>query len=183
MIVGLTGKAHAGKDEAAFALVDRLAYVRIALADPLKDAAAAMFGIDRRRFDDSWAKEERDPYWGISPRQMAQQLGTEAGRKVFGDDLWIKRATLTIREHISKTPGAVKVVVPDIRYDNEAEWIRRQGGIVIRITRPGVNGVSPHASENGVSDWLVDETVENDSTIEALSAKVRAAVARDRRDR
>ena len=60
-----------------------------------------------------------------------------------------------------------------IRFYNEAEWIRRRGGHVIRIVRPDAKAVSAHVSEAGVSDWLVDAVVVNDGTLEDLHKAIR----------
>lgn len=182
-LIGLTGRARAGKDQSAEYLRLYRGFARIALADPLKAAAAAMFGVPREDFDDPETKELVRPYWNLSPRQMAQKLGTEAARDTFGADIWLKRATLELiqladeaSEVAAETFGPVSVVVTDVRFDNEAEWIKRHGGRVIRIVRPGTAAVAAHASEAGVSDWLVDAEIVNDGDLTELRSKVLAAV-------
>ncbi len=70
-------------------------------------------------------------------------------------------------------PGR-SIVVTDVRFSNEAFWIRNQGGVVIFLeskTR-GIYEHGEHSSENGLSAEDVDVIIENDGTIEALHAKL-----------
>jgi hypothetical protein len=64
---------------------------------------------------------------------MLQLLGTEATKPVFGDDIWLKRWFLSY----SAVRDTDHVVVPDVRFDVEADAIRRLGGTIIHIVRPG----------------------------------------------
>jgi hypothetical protein len=54
-------------------------------------------------------------------------MGTEAGRDVFHKDIWV--ISLLNR---SKNKD---VVVTDVRFKNEIEYIQNNGGIVVRIKR------------------------------------------------
>ena len=104
-------------------------------------------------------------------RRLQQVLGTETGRQVFGDDLWIR----LMLDVAAKVEGPV--VVTDVRFDNEAEAIHAAGGIVIGIERPGLGvNIDAHASEAGVSPTLVDKVIVNDGGLADLYANVEAAV-------
>src|SRR5690606_25530009 len=72
-------------------------------------------------------------------------LGTEWGRSL-DKDLWLKRVQQHYRsiEHLEGY-----YVVTDVRFDNEAKWIK-ENGYLIEITRPGVGG-GDHASEKGLN--------------------------------
>ena len=172
-LIGITGKARSGKDSVARHLFANHAFTRIALADPLKLAAQQMFGLTRAQTWDDDLKEVVIPYWGMSPRQMFQLLGTEASKGVFGNDVWVKRWNITY-ELLSATDD---VVVPDVRFDIEADAVRRLGGVIVEVIRgPGLNGsTGTHASERGLST-LPDYTIINDGTLDDLAAKVDAIV-------
>lgn len=58
MIIAFSGKAHHGKDTAAEALIDRHKFIRIGLADKLKDITAKVFGLSRTDMDDPNQKEK-----------------------------------------------------------------------------------------------------------------------------
>lgn len=172
-LIGITGKARSGKDTIAKYLWEQHEFTRIALADPLKIAVRSIFGLSHEQVYDDSLKETIVPYWGMSPRQLFQQLGTEAVKGTFGDDTWVRRwlfsySTLSQTDH---------VVVPDVRFDIEAGTIRDLGGIIIEVRRgPGLVGsTGDHASERGLST-LPDAVISNDGTMCELFRKVDAVV-------
>jgi hypothetical protein len=172
-LIGITGKARSGKDTIAKYLWEKHEFTRIAIADPLKFAARAIFGLSHEQVFDDSLKGEVIPYWGMSPRQLFQQLGTEAVKGTFGEDTWVRRWLMSYYV-ISKTDH---VVVPDVRFDIEAETIRTLGGIIIEVRRgPGLVGsTGDHVSEHGLST-LPDAVISNDGTLEDLHAVVDALV-------
>jgi hypothetical protein len=147
-LIGITGKARAGKDTIATHLAHTHAFTRIAFADPLKLAAQQMFGLTNTQTWDDNLKETVIPMWGLSPRQIFQRLGTDAMRGTFGQDVWLRRFVLSY--HILRDTD--DVVVPDVRFDNEAMLIKDMGGTLIQVIRGdglrGDDGI--HASEAGV---------------------------------
>lgn len=160
VILGLAGPARSGKDSVAehMALKHGMGANKLvmtyALADPIRKAAAAMFGLDYFEFTgENPDREVVNDFWGISPRVMLQKLGTECGREVFRQDIWLKRAELELAH--AEAGGAEVFVISDIRFENEADWIRKQGGFIWHINRPSVMSEDSHVSENGIK---VDET-------------------------
>jgi hypothetical protein len=87
-------------------------------------------------------------------RQLLQRNGTEAGRKIFGESFWIDQA-------FASAGDAKKVIVTDVRFDNEAEAVRDRGGVVIAVQRAGVGPVNDHASDRGIRADLVDAYIFN----------------------
>ena len=173
-LVGVSGRAGHGKDTVAAALVSR-GFVRRAFADPLKAAAREIFGLTHEQLYGA-DKEKTDPLWGMSPRVILQRMGTEAMRGEFGADLWI-RAFVAWR---AARPEGTRVVVPDVRFPNEADAIRRLGGEVWRVARPGVDAVAPHVSETALDHYGFNLLIRNTSTIEALDRQVQAQIMRTR---
>ncbi len=165
-IIGISGKAGAGKDTAAARLIAEHGFVRIAFADALKAGAQAMFGFDYEQINGS-KKEIVDERYGKSPRQIMQLLGTEFGRKLVCDDVWLRvmRARLDAWAH-------VHVVIPDVRFPNELEAVQAWGGQVWRVERPGVAAVNPHPSETALDDAKFDRRLVNNQTIEVLNNDV-----------
>lgn len=171
-LIGIHGKARTGKDTCAGHLVKEHGFIRQAFADPLKRAAQQMFGLtDDQTWQDS-LKEEVIPYWGISPREMFQKLGTEAGREVFGNDLWLKRWM----KFYDEFGASAHIVVPDVRFDNEANLIRSLGGTILLLSSEREGGLEAkaktHASEGGISRKPGDIPVVNNSTRQALYARI-----------
>ena len=168
-LIGITGKASSGKDTIAHYLWGRHAFTSIAFADPLKLAAKAMFGLTSAQTWDADQKEVVIPHWGMSPRQIFQLLGTEAAKPVFGKDVWIKRWRISY-DMLSRTDH---IVVPDVRFDEEAEAIRGLGGVIVEVQRGvGLQGsTGTHASELGLLK-LPDYVIDNNGTLEDLFMQV-----------
>jgi len=65
------------------------------------------------------------------------------------------------------------VTITDVRYPNEAEMIRRNGGIVVRIDRPSLGRpTDEHPSETAMDGFEFDEVILNDGKPEDLYAKI-----------
>lgn len=205
-LIGITGRAGSGKDTLADYLVRKFGYRKYSLAGPIKKLLADRFGFPVGLWEDREFKDQpsmefgRGPgpdglYSSFSPRSWVQWLGTEVGRMIGGEDVWVdmmarewldrESAFLDNRdpmrsgnEFIRYVPHPPRMVVSDVRFDNEARRIRALGGVVIRVTRPEAEGAVTHASERGVSDDLVNVQVANDKDVLTY---VREAVAALRR--
>lgn len=169
LIIGFTGRAGAGKDTAASLIEPRVH--NLAFAKPLKDAAKILFNFTDEQLYDPVKKEEVDPKWGKSPREILQWLGTDVLRNHISKDFFLINMENRIKE-IEKE----NIAITDVRFNNEAELIHKKGGIIIKIERPFAEGSGTehtlHPTELGISSKLVDYTITNDSTIEELKIKL-----------
>jgi hypothetical protein len=145
-------------------------FCRISFADPLKRAAQEIFGLSD---DQTWSRDQKevdDPRWGMSPRRMFQLLGTEAMQPTFGREVWIKRWKISY----DLVKESDHVVVPDVRFEPEAQYIRSLGGLILRVDRDVDNGLSDeakaHVSEAGLLS--VDHVIDNNKTLADLEAAV-----------
>lgn len=158
-LVGFSGKRGVGKDTAGSYLVQK-GWKRYAFADPLKLGCNQFFNF-------KCEKDEICPYWGVSPREVYQKIGTEVFReidKIFklnvGNDFWIKR-------FLAEYDPNIKTVITDVRFPNEAEAIKKLGGIIIKISREtGFN--DNHSSENSIGEIKADYEIFNRTSIEDL---------------
>lgn len=191
-LIGVCGHAGSGKDTVGQYLVDtRDNTYKLGFADPLKEAAAQMFGIEVDDFYNSAVKELPNNFWGVSPRQMAQFFGTEMVRETLprlipdiGNNFWIHRMVQRLigAEYTEPYDSDDVVVITDVRFQNEYDWIVSQGGIIIHLTRPGAYGtvgIPGHVSEGGVHFKSPEQTylLHNNSTLEKLYESVDKAVA------
>lgn len=172
-LIGLTGAAGSGKDTAVDYLVDRYGWRKVSFAQPLKDGLCAMLGWSPEQLNDREWKETPLPSIGKSPRQLMQTIGTEWGRELVHPDLWLILARARITKYLE---CGCDVVVSDVRFDNEAELIRSMGGTIVHISRAGIAGVTPHASESGVTLLAADMGLLNDGTVAELHDVVRRLV-------
>ena len=150
MIIGLSGKARSGKDTVADALVSKRTFVRIGMADQMKTVVALLFGWNSEHTHGR-LKETIDDFWGMSPRQVMQRFGTDAMRREFGDDFWVR----TMERQLARYAAGTNFVIPDIRFPNEAEMVKRLGGQVWRLERLDgpVIEASTHPSETALDDY------------------------------
>ena len=167
-LIGIAAKARSGKDTVATYLWERHAFTRIAFADPMKMAAQAMFGLTSEVTWQDDMKETVIPYWGMSPRQIFQLLGTECVKPHFGNDIWIKRFMLTY----SVVAETDDVIIPDVRFTAEADFIRAKGGRIIHLIRGDAPAVNAHVSEAGVPFVEGDIVLFNNGTLEDLYSMV-----------
>jgi hypothetical protein len=167
-MIGIAGSAGSGKTTLAKALEAR-GFRIIAFADPIYEAVSAIVGLPVAALQQRGIKEKPLEWLGRSPRHLLQTLGTEWGRDSISQTIWIDIA-LHRAEHFPD------VVIPDVRFDNEARAIRANGGKVWKLSRddyrPLERSACIHSSEAGVSDHLIDLTIDNDGPAERM---IRAA--------
>jgi hypothetical protein len=171
IVVGMIGKAGAGKDTVGDYLCDNYGFKRVAFADPLKKGVKAIFDLTDKQAYDRVEREkplEYFPDW--SPRKLFQYFGTELLRDNFDDDIWIK----LFRKAVANIDSD-RVIITDMRFPNELKEVKAySNSYAFKVTRPnyiGTNvGISNHASES--HDLQGDLLLENDGTIEDLYCKV-----------
>jgi len=157
LLIGICGKARVGKDTAANYLAMKYCLDKYSFATPIRDMLLAI-NVD---YTDE-TKELPHPVFGKSPREMMQTLGTEWMRDQVDKNGWLNLA----KERFLCGPKGL--VIPDVRFNNEAEWIR-ENGLLIYMHSKKVEEVATHSSENGVQ--LVsnkDGVLVNDGSIQDL---------------
>lgn len=165
LLIGLTGPAGAGKDTVAAYLEANYAFAAIALADPIGDMLGAL--LQHVDVDGAWMveralKEERLPIIGKSYRELAQTLGTEWGRQL-DPELWLRIAEYRINQRLA---AGDNVVLTDVRFPNEAAWLARAGGHLVRLVREplALPAVRTHESEQHHAHLEAGFQIRNTST-------------------
>jgi hypothetical protein len=93
-------------------------------------------------------------------------------------DLWVKLAARRWESYKARAAHAALphhfpgLVFTDCRFNNEADWVRSEGGSVIHVERVNVAPVGSHKSEEGVRRANLDRLLINDGTIEDLKQDV-----------
>jgi hypothetical protein len=168
---------------------------RVAFADELKRYAMELWDLSfEQMYGGDDVREVVDPRWGVSPRFIMQQFGTEVGRSVH-KDTWVRKtlrlidrayhgASVTLPDFKLREFRSVVVEdptrwsIPDARFPDEANAIRAAGGVVIKVVRPSIVSVDTHASETSVDDVVPDHLIVNDGTLDDLRAKVADVASR-----
>lgn len=155
-IIAFCGQATAGKTSAAIVVCSYTdAAVRYSFADPIRDMLKAGFGLT----DIDLLDHKDVPFarlFGKTPRELMQSLGTEWGRDRVHREIWTELAMQRVGQ---VTNQGFTAVFDDCRFDNEAQAIRNNGGIVVRIDRPDLPPPMEHASERGVAPHLINYTI------------------------
>jgi hypothetical protein len=173
-LIGLGCTAQVGKDTAAEYLEKKYPgrVKRVAFADELKNAAMVIFGLSQEQcYGSQEIKETIDLRYDKSPRQLLQEVGQKM-REIF-PEIWVVRV---FNETIPKLQeqGYDCFIISDVRYPNEAEYIRKQLGAVVRVNREG-SGVTvgaEHSSETSLLDYKCDYEIDNSGTFEEYFEKL-----------
>ena len=182
-IIGLTGYKGSGKDTIADYLVGEHGFIKIAFADFIRNALKELFDWD----DDNFSQEKKeipDSYWGVTPRKMCQEIGTEFLRihckdfisqdfklpnnEDYKATFHIKRINKEVMKLLSINSN-VKIVFSDIRFQDELDYIKKIGGKVLKVVRndSNINEYSNHISEKNI-DGLTNidyEVLNNESKL------------------
>ena len=161
-VIGFTGAARSGKDTAADYLLTLLpGYVKASFADPLKDMARIGLGLsDEQLYGDD--KHIIDPRYGCSPRYIMQTLGTEWGRDLINSEVWL----IAMADRVKGN-----TLIPDVRFPNEANFVRERGILIHIVGRGGIEG--SHKSEEALPVLEGDILVANDGDVERLFERLR----------
>lgn len=154
MIIALSGRAGSGKSTVANILQKLVPFdapiTQMAFADPMKKFAKEVFDFtDHQLYGPSEARNAPDLRFTrpdgtpLTPRFALQTLGTEWGR-ACDPEIWVK---YTMRKALEHEAVGFVVVITDCRFLNEALAVKKAGGQVWYVDRPGMYEGALHASE------------------------------------
>lgn len=115
--IAFVGPMATGKTWFSEYLVKYHGYTRYSLAGKLKSIAYEMYGITGKDGND---------------RLVLQGLGSDLRK--YDVDVWVKYLLQSIKNRFAGNYH--KIVVDDLRYENEAKYFRDNGFVIIRINTP-----------------------------------------------
>lgn len=159
MIIGISGKMGVGKSLMAMNLQDMLVRGHVsgegvpvirAYADPLKQECAETYEVELERFYSQQGKRSRGKC-GRTLREILQAHGML--RRGEDRDYWLKAFAQYIAQDLRYGND---VLVPDVRFPNEARDVLSRGGFLVRLDpfptwQEGPNG--QHESETALDDF------------------------------
>jgi hypothetical protein len=171
-LIVLTGRARSGKTTVSNYLRNEHNFVVVKFAGVLKDMLYTL-GLDWEHVEGSLKEEPCELLGGKTPRHAMQTLGTEWGRGMIHEDLWVNAWRQAVIRHLD---DGVDVVTDDCRFENELAAALELGATVIKLVRPQTeNDVdAAHASEH-VPDTY-HHLVENTDGILALQEQINEAL-------
>lgn len=167
--IGLIGYSQSGKDTIASILVEKYGYTRIAFADKIREflydlnpmVACSPTGYLQDLVNlVGWDKAKQEP----QVRRLLQDLGVSA-RKNVDENVWVTLALGNIDVN-------QRVVVTDVRFENEAMMIKLMGGQLWRVKRVGVGPINDHVSESEMDGYKVNQIFVNNGSVEDLTMLV-----------
>jgi len=189
-LLAFFGLGRCGKDTMADLFVEHHGYTKLSFATPLYQEVADAFDVDVAQLhSDEWktkpqaalqarftnapgfkAAVERaglflDEY--LTSRRALQIWANDYMKATHGQDYYAAKMIGQMRAH-----GGKSIVIPDLRHDIEAcvgHWCvsrRKHNSFkIIEILRHGTQNTG-HTSDNGLSKFLIDGTVRNNTTVE-----------------
>lgn len=203
MLIGISGKIKSGKDTVGEMLynlgcVEYNVY-KYSFADSLKKIVASIVDCNYESLNDQEFKASHIPnfmkitkdgiithvvpcskvfykdifrtYEVVTYREALQFFGDKF-RSEYGQDFWIRM----LRSNLISGELSFNIIT-DVRYKNEADFIKSNKGILIRVDRPEIQtpkNISSHSSEIELDNYPnFDYVIENNGTLEELESKVR----------
>ncbi len=173
-LIAFCSRKRAGKDTGANYLIENYGYTQYSFAGPLKKACQEIFMFSDEQTE-GHEKERHDDRWNITARKVFQIFGTEMFREKLSDffpemahlkeNFWIYRFKIWYNKFKQENPNG-KVVVSDVRFPNEADIVKKLGGVVVKIHRNTNNKIDNHASEKQIDLIKGDYTIENNGTLQ-----------------
>lgn len=181
MLIGLYSPApQSGKSTVASMLCEHHDYEIVPFAGTLKEMFRVLLmdlGLSERESERALFFEKEAPLEvlnGKTPRHALQTLGTEWGRQCLDPGIWVRAWEAQVLQF--QRQGMPLVVADDVRFPEEMEAVRRLGGAVVKVVRPGAAeaaGVAmAHASEGALADAVFDYTIQNIEGLAGLKQAV-----------
>jgi Golgi nucleoside diphosphatase len=175
LIIGLTGYKQSGKDTVASCIISQVPRVvfpivmRRGFADSLKEEVAEILNSSVEHIE----KNKQHPLI----RHILQWYGTDYVRN-NDNDAWIKHMDNTVKDLCEANTKQMCIVIPDVRFVNEAEWIHANNGVVLFVERAGQTSDDKHRSETELLKIKYDFRVDNNGTsLSRLTWEVRCVLS------
>ncbi len=183
-LIGLGGRLTSGKDTVSDHLVESGGWVKIGMSDALHKVLLTIDPFVEMPIQTNSGMGTRvvhyhtlfesvgytDSKKNTEVRRLLQVIGTEVGRKMFGEDVWVDIAAHNAQALMDQ---GYNVALTGIRFPNEVEAVHKLGGELWWVERPGLELGAPgeHESEALTSDAF-DRILSNDGTLEDLYGKI-----------
>lgn len=191
-VIAFMGKAGSGKTTAATHLVRKYGFIRLSFSDGLKMMLYRGLGIGQEYLYGGKKNECPEELCGRTARHAMITLGTEWGRNLIHPDIWVKAMEKSLSECMYS--GTDKFVIDDVRFLNEADWVRGLANIkkigvspvvendkeigtnpvvyeirstLVNIVRYSKNDID-HQSETEQDGIIPDSVIRNNGTMESL---------------
>lgn len=164
-LIGVSGKKGSGKDT-FFRIFQEFhpEYQNKKFATKVKEICSLLTDMPIEYFYDRQYYDIYIKQLGVNIRELQQKVGTELFRNVLHPDTWIYALFSNYKNN--------SWIVTDVRFPNEANYIKSLNGILIRINRGSI--IDKHESEIALDDYADwDYTIENNGTLLEFEDKIK----------
>lgn len=167
--------AQSGKSTVAQHLASQHGFARHSFALPLKRMVIELMtqaGLSEQQIGHAMEAGKEEPLpqpIGVSFRYLCQTLGTDWGRKLVNNELWVGLS-------INKALAEDRATFEDMRFPNEFAAILAAGGEVWKVVRPGAERINGHPSEGLLDGFEFDRVLVNSGSVEDLRRAVTEAL-------
>lgn len=163
LVIGLAGRAYAGKTTIGNHLAAVYGFQRLAFADALKHM---LIEAGMCTWDECYKDKTEKSRW------LLQKVGTEIFRKQVHADFWVQQTAKCVKQLVD---AGKSVVLDDIRFPNEAKLVHAYlgRGALIKVERYNTDGTpyrnsdmaegNEHDSERLVDSLNVDYIIRANS--------------------
>ena len=153
-IIALTGAKTVGKTTIAKAAQAWAINSKIvSFATPIKEMLWQM-GVPYESLNGNDKEVIIDPL-GKSGRELMQSLGTEWGRKTINEHIWV----FAMQKQIERMSEEI-IIIDDLRFPNEANWVLVNDGIIIELKRDGIECNDNHSSEQPLPKQFITQSID-----------------------
>jgi len=189
IIIGLSGKMGSGKNYIAEKIIyptfkDEFNILIIGFGDLMKNELFAR--------DTTLTYDELYDHKTFETRNKLQQYGTENGRDKYHQDIWVRGLDIQVETFRRRSNDNCIIIVCDVRFQNEAEYITKKGGKIIRVVAEDrtnerylreVNGdkeqyqkIATHRSETEVDSYKFDFIINNSKDNKNFETEIYAII-------
>lgn len=183
LIIGFSGKIGSGKDYIAREIVgthlknEGIQYIHMAFSDAIK---VNIMATTDTSYESLYVKKT------VESRNMLQKCGMES--RATDDHIWIKYLDSWLKVYVSR--GFKVILISDVRFPIEVDYIVKNGGKIFRIIAPErtlkkmseetdnnieeIEKIKRHISETELDNYNFDLIINNDKeTQEEILNKIK----------
>jgi phosphomevalonate kinase len=181
-LIGLSGKLGSGKNYIAEKIIgphfkDMYNILIIGFGDQVKNE---LYARDiTLTYDLLYDQKTYDS------RNKLQKYATENGRDKYNQEMWVRGLDMQIETFVRRSPKEVMIIICDVRFVNEADYIKKKNGLLFKINSPNrthnrywkeadgdpikYNNISNHQSETDLDNYdyqLYNLIINNDDELD-----------------
>lgn len=178
MLIALSGFKGSGKDYVGQILVDDYDFYAVAFADPIKRHVMEIFGLNTTAEYDTFKRDVLT--WGLNDckvkgRQVVREIGMLM--RSYDEQQFVRQVACFWEQVLSGITSVTprrRIVITDLRFQNELDWVRSFGGVAVRIERDGTES-DGHVTEQRLS---IDMVIDNNSSREEVKQQLQSILVR-----